>query len=149
MVQFCPISNRTINENVSRLNAFYTFLFAGLYLLSSANIFLAVLIIDFILRLYNEGKSNPVTRMNIYILDKLKVSKKMINAGPKIFAARIGLTLAVMAAILVLAAYYQIAIIVIGILVFFSFLEFAFGLCVACKIYPYALFVNDLKLFRR
>ena len=72
----------------------------------------------------------------------------MINAGPKIFAARIGLTLTVIAFLFALFNFNQAATITMAILGFFSFLEFSLGICVACKIYPYALFLNDIKISR-
>jgi len=143
MVKICPISERNVNENVSRLNSFFTLLFAGLFIASGSFWFLCVLLIDFLLRLLNEGKLSPVIRLSTYLLDILKARKVLINAGPKIFASRIGLMLSVASFVFLIAGFPIAAAITAGILAFFSFLEFAFGLCVACKIYPYALVLND------
>jgi hypothetical protein len=59
-----------------------------------------------------------------------------INAGPKIFAARIGL---IISGLIILTGIVKLNILAnsfAGILGLFSFLEAAFGYCVACKIYP-------------
>ena len=148
MVKICPVSFRNINQNVSRLNALFTFLFVVGYILSGSIWFVVALIVDFILRLTLEGRINPVIRINVFFLDLLRLPKVMINAGPKIFAARIGLTLAAIGLSLFLVGFNQASYVVLEVLGLFSFLEFAFGLCVACKIYPYALPLNEIKLFR-
>ena len=75
MVKICPVSQRNVNENVSRFNAFFTFIFVIVFLTSGNIWFLPVIIIDFILRLIMEGKYNPVIRFNVLILDYLKSPK--------------------------------------------------------------------------
>ena len=64
------------------------------------------------------------------------VNERQIIEGPKRFAARIGLVLSVLTVVFYLANLHLIAFILAGILVFFTFLEAAFGFCKACKIYP-------------
>ncbi len=144
MVKICPISDRNVNENVSRLNSFFTLVFAVLFIVSGSFLFLGVMLIDFALRLFSQGKMSPVIRLNSYLLEVYKAKKVMINAGPKIFATRIGLLLITVSLLLVISGFTAAGAITAGILAFFCFLEFTFGLCVACKIYPYALVLNDL-----
>ena len=146
MVKICPISDRNINENLTRFNAFYTFAFALGFLFTGNFWFLPVIIIDFSLRLMLNGKMNPIIWFNSFLIDIINIPALMINAGPKIFAARIGLTLAVFGLIFAVFGFSMGAQITVGILGFFSFLEFSLGICVACKIYPYALYLNNLKL---
>lgn len=142
MVKICPISERKINENVSRLNAFFTFLMSVSFLLTGSYIVLSIVIIDFSFRLIAEGKLNPLIKFNSFLLDNFNISKALINAGPKIFAARIGLLLSSSALIFAVPGFHNAAITTIMILGFFSFLESVFGFCVACKLYPYALVLN-------
>jgi hypothetical protein len=68
----------------------------------------------------------------------------MINAGPKIFAARVGLILSLLGSILLFSVSFEAALVVFSILGFFSFMEFALNYCVACKLYPYVLPLNRL-----
>jgi hypothetical protein len=77
-----------------------------------------------------------VGRMNKYLVRSLNLGEILINEGPKVFAARIGLTLSALALVSFIAGFNLAAYILGGILVFFSFLEAVFGFCVACKIYP-------------
>ncbi len=149
MVKLCPISERNINENVTRLNASFTFVLALLFFMTGSIWILVVMATDFSFRLISEGRLSPVIRFNSYLLDNLKIRKNIINAGPKIFAARIGLTLVAISILFWLLDLNLACQVTLGILGFFSFLEFAFGLCVACKIYPYALILNDLGISKK
>ncbi len=149
MVKICPISERNVNEKVTRLNASFTFVLALLFFMTGSFWILIAILTDFSFRLISEGKLSPVIRFNSYLLDNLKVRKNIINAGPKIFAARIGLTLAVVSIAFWFSGLILASQITLGILGFFSFLEFAFGLCVACKIYPYALILNEIGISKK
>ena len=55
----------------------------------------------------------------------------LLSAGPKIFAARIGLVFSVIILLATLIGLITTA------LVFATILEAAFGICVACKLYPF------------
>ena len=142
MVKICPVSFKQINENLSRLNATFTVLMSVLFILTSSPVFVLVLTVDFILRNLLEGRFNPVIRLNKYIIQTVQIPGHMINAGPKIFAARVGLILSLLGAILLFTGNPHISIAIIGILALFSFMEAAFNFCVACKLYPYVLPLN-------
>ena len=92
---------------------------------------------DFLLRAFNYVRFSPVAISSRGIVTYLSLSNKFINAGPKIFAARIGLVLSSLIIVAYALNAYTTAFALGGILGLFSFLESAFGLCVACKIYPY------------
>ncbi len=148
MIRFCPVSDRLVNEYVSRLNAFFSLVFASGFLFSGNYWFLIILSLDFALRLLNKGKYSPIIRLNKLIVSKLNLSEKKINAGPKIFAGRIGLTLSILSLLLLIFSFKSAAFTVIFLLGLFALLEFALGLCIACKIYPYALYINNINFFR-
>ena len=99
---------------------------------------------DFILRNIYEGRINPIVRMNKYFVKVIDLPVHMINAGPKIFAARVGLILVLTSIILYYFATPKISSIPVILLGLFSFLEGIFNYCVACKLYPYFLPVNRL-----
>jgi hypothetical protein len=61
----------------------------------------------------------------------------LIDKGPKVFAARIGIVFTAIIVISILANAPVLAIIFASVLALFAFLEAAFGFCVACVIYPY------------
>ena len=134
---FCPISDHKTDEMVARTNAGFTVLVIIAYLVTSNFLFVAFLVVDFMMRSLELPKFSLVGISSKNILKYLQAKSKPINAGPKIFAARIGL---VLRAITLLAIVFHANVLVIGLTLLlgtFSFLEFAFGFCVACLIYPY------------
>lgn len=136
MQQICPISFNRINEYVARINGLITVTIAVSYLLTGIKLLPLLLFVDFFMRGFHESKYSLMASISKKIVELFKLKKRMINAGPKIFAAQVG---ALLTGFAVLAHYFEIPALgfaTISILAFFSFLEAAFGICVACKIYP-------------
>ncbi|MDA3928357.1 MAG: DUF4395 domain-containing protein [Prolixibacteraceae bacterium] len=137
MINVCPITDSRINERVARLNAFVTVLLVASFLVFNVWYGLAFLAVDFLLRGFVDSKYSPICTMNKWIANKLNFSKKMTNSGPKIFAAQVGLFLSGFALLAFAFNCGTICFVIVGVLGFFSFLESAFGYCVACKLYPF------------
>lgn len=76
----------------------------------------------------------------------LSLEELFINVGPKIFAARIGLVFSVVILFASATEMHFTALAFAFVLGLFSFLEAAFGICVACKIYHflYRLIYNTI-----
>lgn len=134
---FCPVSDKVINERVARINAAFTVL---LLLISALihNIFPVVfLAIDFLIRASDYPRYSLTGISSNAIVSYLGLTENRINAGPKIFAARIGFVISS----LIIISYYLNSFLPVlilgGVLTVFSFLEASFGLCVACEIYPF------------
>lgn len=144
MVKICPVSARRVNENLSRLNASFTVLISVIFLLTNSPALMLVLVMDFLLRNILEGRLNPITHLNNYLISIIHIPNHPINAGPKIFAARVGLILSFLGTLFLFSGNELAVLIFVGILALFSFLEAAFNLCVACKLYPYLLPLNRL-----
>ena len=145
----CPVSDKKVNERVARINGLFTVLllvFAGLSHSIIPVIFLAA---DFFLRSFDFSKYSLVAVSSRGIVTYLGLSASMINAGPKIFAARIGLILSSLIITLFFFHTYLPALSIAGILGLFSFLEGAFGICVACEIYPILYSLIYKSKFRR
>lgn len=136
MESVCPITNKSINERGARINALISFLLVIIFIITKNPAILAFLAIDFSIRGFFDVKYSPVSLMSKWLVKVLNLKSKSINAGPKIFAAQIGMVFCLSAFLLQIAMLPSAAILVISILALFSFLETAFGLCVACKIYP-------------
>jgi len=133
----CPISEKKVNERVARVNATFTvFLITG-FLITQNIFFVVFLAIDFYLRTADLAKYSLVSISSKNIVKYLQVKELLINAGPKIFAARIGLVLSSLIIFSYILNAKILALVIAGILGLFSFLEAAFGLCVACEIYPF------------
>lgn len=134
---FCPVSERRIDEKVARVNAVITVLALVLFSITQNMVLIVLLTVDFFLRTSKWTRYSPVAFLSHKVVDFLDMPSKLINAGPKIFAARIGLILTVSIAILLFLNLYTIAITLTAMLLVFSFLEGVFGVCVACKLYPH------------
>ena len=133
----CPISDKKINERVARINAAFTVFLLILFGLTGSVFLILFLAFDFLLRATSYSKFSLVGISSRNIVRYLPFDIHLINAGPKIFAARIGL---VLSSVIIIASFSGIdwlAFGIAGILGLFSFLEAAFGICVACEIYPY------------
>jgi hypothetical protein len=85
----------------------------------------------------NLSRYSPIGFSSRNIIHLLSLEELLINAGPKIFAARIGLVFSVIILLATLIGLITTALVFATILGIFSFLEAAFGICVACKLYPY------------
>ena len=133
----CPISDKKVNERIARVNAIITVLLLLTFIVTH-NIFAIVfLAIDFFLRSAGFSKYSLIVITSQNIVKWLHVKDHFINAGPKILAARIGLILTGLIILSLLIPIGSVSLVIAGILGLFSFLEGAFGICVACETHPY------------
>ncbi|MCF8380267.1 MAG: DUF4395 domain-containing protein [Bacteroidales bacterium] len=133
----CPISDNTINERVARLNAIFGVILLFGFVFTQNIFFVIFLSFDFLLRSTEYSKYSLIGVSSKNIMSYLDVKPKSINAGPKIFAARIGFVLTALVILSFLLSLNGVSLILVAILGVFSFLEGALGFCVACQIYPY------------
>lgn len=145
---FCPVSERRINEKVARFNAVITVIALILFGITQHIALIVLLSADFFLRTSRWTHLSPIAFLSRKIVNLLDIPHKLINAGPKIFAARIGLVFSAIIAILLLLNLTTIAIVFTTILLVFSFLEGAFGICVACILYPHIYKIAYQKIYK-
>jgi len=89
----CPVSDNKVNERVARINGIFTVLLIFISGITHSIIPFIFLAIDFYLRSFDFSKYSLVVVSSKGIVTYLGLNENMINAGPKIFAARIGLIL--------------------------------------------------------
>jgi len=145
---FCPISDRRIDEHVARLNGAQTVLLLTVFLVSGSIIPVVFLLIDFSLRSGNLSRYSVLSFLSKAIAQSVRLKPALINAGPKIFAARIGLVFNIAIIFSFLAGWNTPAIILAGIFTTFAFLESAFGICVTCLIYHSKIEKLNIRTFR-
>jgi hypothetical protein len=133
----CPISYSSINERVARLNAGFTLLLIFVFVFTQNVIPVVFLAIDFLLRSAGRSDISPFAQLSKNLAVLLKLEKKIINAGPKIFAARIGFLFSSVIGISFVLNWPVVSYSLAAVLGLFSFLESALGICVACNIYPF------------
>jgi len=134
---FCPISNKKTDEYVARLVASFTVILLVVYILTSSVIPVLFLVLDFFIRSIEKPKYSPLAIVSKWILRLLQAKPHLINAGPKIFAARIGLLFTFLIALSALAGFDILALIFTAIIGICALLEAAIGFCLGCKIYPF------------
>jgi hypothetical protein len=133
----CPVSDKKISEQVARLNGAFTMTLLLIFGLTKSIIPVAYLTFDFYLRGFNYPEFSFSAIASKGIVRYLNLKEHFINAGPKIFAARIGL---LFSSLILLSSFFNSflpAFSLAGVLFLFSFLESALGLCVACELYPF------------
>lgn len=132
----CPISEKTVDESVVRLNAALVVLLVVVFGITQSIIPLMVLVFDFFVRAIDFSACSPLRLISLGIVKLFSVGRNPVNAGPKIFAARLGFAMVLSILLLNLFGSDMLSLLLAGMLVLLSFLEAGFGLCVACKIYP-------------
>ena len=133
----CPVSDKRIDERVARINGIFTVLILTGSVLTESIFPLIFLAVDFLLRASDYSKFSLIGISSKNLVKYLGLNQNFINAGPKIFAARLGFVFTVLILIFIFLGAYSPALILAGVLGTFSFLEAAFGLCIACEIYPF------------
>ena len=133
----CPISDRRVNEHVTRINALLTIVVVVLaFVLNSALLF-AFLMADFFIRAFTELKFSPIGFTSHFVSNALSLSVKLIDKAPKVFAARLGFLMTSVIAFLFVFNFPTASMVVAAMLIIFAGLELVFAFCVGCMIYTY------------
>ena len=133
----CPISFKQVNERVVQLNAALTILFAVLFFITPYKWLIFLLSIDFLIRGFLNPSYSFFSAISKTFLRVFKIKPIMINAGAKVFSAKIGFLFCCMIAVSYFLNYQTISLIIGCVLIFFAALETLFRFCIACKIYPF------------
>jgi len=136
VAESCPICFELVDEKVSRLNAVWTVIISGIFVFTTYKWVIGVLLVDFFLRGFVSPKYSYISYLSKTILRVFKSSPKPVNAGPKVFAAKVGFVFCVFIVILYWFKYFFVSELLAVLLGFFAFLEAVFGFCLACKLYP-------------
>ena len=136
MEKICPISSKQVNERVVQINAALVII-SILFLFASHKWVIGVLSIDFFIRGFLNPSYSFYNTISRTVLHLFKIKPLMVNAGPKIFAAKIGFIFCCMIAASYLFDIPKMHLIVCLIFIFCATLEAMFKFCFACKIYPF------------
>ena len=133
----CPISADLVNAKLTRIYAIVTFLAISIFLFTSFKAIIFFSTTDFIIRIFFGVKYSPICFLIRNGLKLTKVETHMVNAGPKKFAAKIGLIFTSLMSLGVLLNLPLFTTIVAGITFIAVGSEAIFGFCVACFLYQY------------
>ncbi len=129
----CPISMERVDERAARLVGFLVLFIVILQFLFPSIVWLVLLSADFAARAFYRPAS-PLARLSRCAVERFGLPH-IVDAAPKIFAARIGLFLSVAALLCWLIGWetgWELLLVIMGICAFF---EAFFGYCVGCKFY--------------
>ena len=123
MNETCPISEQQVNEKVAQVNANLTMLTILLFLTTQSILVLAILAVDFFIRGFKNPAHSYYAAVSKKILSSFKIKPIMVNAGPKIFAAKIGFIFCCLMAVTHLLGFQVVCLVLALIFVFFAALE--------------------------
>ena len=129
----CPISNERVNERVARIVGWLVFVVALLYIFMPHPAWLAVMLADFTARSFYRPAS--IFAQSAKPLAQRLGEPQIVDAAPKIFAARIGLGMTLAAIAAFIARQPELSRGILAVMALCAFMEGAFGYCVGCKFY--------------
>ncbi|MCW5198342.1 DUF4395 domain-containing protein [Desulfobulbus sp. F4] len=136
MNEMCPISLEKINENVARANAALTVALLLIFLFSPLKWLIVFVAADFCIRGFFGATYSPFAQISKNVLAMLNIQPVLVDAAPKIFAARIGFLFSCLLTACWLLDQKTAALIIGMIFTACALLEVAFRFCLACKMYP-------------
>jgi hypothetical protein len=131
----CPIVGYSVNARVVRLNALWTVLLLLAFLFTPFKWVIFVLCADFLLRCFARGKYSVFGAVSRLTLNAAGIAPSPQDAGPKVFAAKIGLLLCVLISVCFLINWITAATVLAIMFLFCAALEAFFGYCLGCKMY--------------
>lgn len=134
----CPLAGYPIDENGARIVAGITTVLtlALAFLPRDLQIpLLALLVADFAPRSFSRPRWSPFSRLAQAFLRRLSVKPHKVDAGPKRFAARIGLGMLLAMLACALGGWQPPLVALTAALVLCAILESALGFCVGCWIW--------------
>ncbi len=137
MAEACPISFESINERVARANGALTVLSMIVFLFTPFKVIALILGADLFIRGFLKSSYSFYSFFSRNVLQVFNVKPVMTNAGPKIFAAKIGFVFCCIISLFHVFGMPSVCFIFGSMLLFFAFLEASMGFCVACQLYPY------------
>lgn len=135
MADNCAIINLQVNENAARMNAFLVALAVTAFLLFRDMWIVLILAVDFFIRGFLKPSYSPLAMLSKAILKTIHARNKMVNAAPKMFAAKIGFILCIAIMTFGLSGVHSAALITGMVIIFFAALESLWGYCVGCKMH--------------
>jgi len=134
----CPLAGYRIDENSARIVAGLVALgtILGLYFAGSAARWIfPLLALDFATRALSRPRWSFLGRYAGWLLRSLKISPRLVDAGPKRFAARVGLIFTLALTVLAFLGLSSAVRTVGAILLLCALLESLAGFCVGCQLW--------------
>jgi hypothetical protein len=131
----CPIANEVVDEWAARLCSLLVLIVLGLSLRFASPWPALFLALDFGLRGFGARRASPLARLAQWLAHGLRTERRPTNAGPKAFAAKLGLGFSLAVGLALLGGGEAGAMAISVPFALCAILEAAAGLCVGCRIY--------------
>lgn len=141
----CPVSFTRINENAVRVNAALAFLSILLFLLTPWKWIILIVGADFFIRGFLNPQYSLFANISKQLLALFKVKPVMVDAGPKLFAAKIGFFFCCLLTAAWIFSLERTALIAGAMFMICAALEAVFKFCVACQMYPLLYSLKEAK----
>ena len=135
MAKACPVNFKNIDENQIRIQALFITCTALAFIFTGWIVFAILLMYDFTVKLLISQKLSLFTQIALFILKFFKMSKRLVDSAPKIFASQIGLGFSLAIVFTSLLALDDIAIVFAIILALCAAMESLLNYCIGCKFY--------------
>ena len=135
----CPISDKQLNEKSIRIGAGLVLLLAVSAIVFHNIWIFIILTADFFIRGFTRYSISLVSFLSKFIGNVFLFKPNWVNAGPKIFAAKIGFLFCITVSILYFEKLYLPGDIVAAVLCVCAGLESFFSVCLGCHFYTILL----------
>lgn len=135
MAAACPVVFKRVDEYQVRAHALIVVFVTLGFVWFEADWLPVLLVYDFFVRVVFSPKASPLFHVSRGVVRLLPLTAKPVDAGPKMFAAKVGLFIAAGGLAFVLLGYVEVSLWLMTLMAFFAALEAACGLCVGCKLY--------------
>ena len=136
----CPVSPERVDENRVRVTALGVVILMGSYLITGNAVFPAILVVDFFIRAFTRLPFSPLSWLAHHIVTLIGTQPVLIDKAPKVFAARIGMTLTLLTTLGAVFNWYLMSNIMGSVLILFAFLECGLNFCMGCWVYTYMVY---------
>ena len=133
----CPVDFKLVNEYKIRFIAAFVFILSAIYVWTGIWVIMLFLSIDFFLRAFGYPQYSLLGIMSSKLVNLFNLGTKLIDQGPKRFAALIGFIMVSAIVIFHVTGFFTIASILAFAIILFSFLESVFGICAGCHMYTF------------
>mgnify|MGYP001555611586 CR=1 FL=1 len=144
MGALCPVTNKQADIRVVRIGALLIFSLVSTAAYLNHWWLFWILAVDFFLRGFTDLPLSPISLVAKGVCRLVGPGQKQ-NAGPKIFAAKIGFTFSLVIALVACQGFFMPALVMSGMFALCAALEGFFGICVACYFYQFVCAQGEVK----
>jgi hypothetical protein len=142
MAHICPIEGTKINEPTVRVVASLIAISALAGIWFQSQVIFLLLVFDFYVRGFGKKQWSVFRYLAIQTVTILDVKEKLIDAGGKKFAAKIGLILSILLTVSTILQWPVAVYTLGGMLVICALLESVLAFCVGCEVYSLLQKIN-------